>query len=257
MQTRLMSFNLRYANDEDPYPWSKREKAICQVIQHHAPDVLGTQEMTPEMLEALKEALPDYHSFGAHRREGDEANTVFIRKQAWELEKEDTFWLSQSPEKPGSLDWGSLPRICTWAVLRSVTNPSARIRIMNTHLDHESPYARQQGALIIKQHLEEFEADETLPTFILGDMNEGPNGEAINILGSCKTEAGAVEHVHDQLPALEPTFHNFKEVEEGEPIDYIFFSPDISIERVLIVRDRPDLVFPSDHDPVFIEATLK
>ena len=36
-------------------------------------------------------------------------------------EKGGTFWLSETPEEPGSIGWGAAcPRVCSWLVLREV-----------------------------------------------------------------------------------------------------------------------------------------
>ncbi|WP_246218307.1 endonuclease/exonuclease/phosphatase family protein [Litoribacterium kuwaitense] len=256
MNVRCMTFNLRHANENDPSPWSRRKDAIVDVIQAREPSLLGTQEMLPEMLKELTSALPDYEAIGAFRRDKDEANTLFVHRDHWQVDNHHTFWLSTTPEDPGSFDWGSIPRICTYAELTSKQHSDVRIRVMNTHLDHESPYARHQGALIIRQYFDELQQKEAMPTLLMGDMNEGLKGQAINVFQSLSTANGTFKSVFDQAITLEETFHHFGEFKEGDPIDFIFYSREWTWEKTEIVRDRPNGIYPSDHDPVLADFRL-
>ena len=69
----------------------------------------------------LDSILTDYASAGAGRDDGAKAgemNPVFYKKDKFDLVRTITFWLSDTPEVPGSKGWGaSLPRIVTWMEL--------------------------------------------------------------------------------------------------------------------------------------------
>jgi len=56
---------------------------------------------------------------GAGRDDGKtkgEYSAILYRRERFEVEQGGTFWLSDTPEVPGSITWGNAcTRICTWA----------------------------------------------------------------------------------------------------------------------------------------------
>ena len=51
----VMSFNV-WGNDR----WPERREALQETIRRHRPDIIGLQEVTPDILEAIVEALPTH-----------------------------------------------------------------------------------------------------------------------------------------------------------------------------------------------------
>ena len=119
---RVMSFNIRYNNPDDGiHAWDNRKENVVKLIRHYNPDVLGLQEALSGQISYLNDQLPDYHWIGVGRDDGETAgeySPVFCKKDRFELIKSDYFWLSDTPEQPGSMGWdAACPRIVTWLQL--------------------------------------------------------------------------------------------------------------------------------------------
>jgi hypothetical protein len=70
----------------------------------------------------LEAGLPNYNYVGVGRDDGitkGEFSAIFYKKSDLRVLQEDTFWLSETPEKV-SVGWdAALPRICTYAQFRT------------------------------------------------------------------------------------------------------------------------------------------
>src|SRR5690606_12494158 len=119
-ELRVMKFNIRYgtANDGEDH-WDKRKDMVVEVLRRHRPDIVGLQEALRFQIDFIREALPAYEELGVGREDGKRAGeyTVILHlKDRFSAEEQGTFWLSDTPEVPGSRTWGNrIPRICTWA----------------------------------------------------------------------------------------------------------------------------------------------
>ncbi len=119
---KVMSFNVRTPADTEPGKrWPDRRDAMVKVILDAHPAVIGTQELVKEQADYLSEHLPGYRWFGEGRRggSGDEHMGVFYDSKVLAIEESGNFWLSDTPDAPGSITWGNLyPRMVTWALFR-------------------------------------------------------------------------------------------------------------------------------------------
>src|SRR5688572_30355099 len=120
---RVMSFNIRYGTAKDgPNHWDLRRDLLVDTIRKFDPDLLGTQETLLEQAEYLAEKFPQYDWLGVGRddakRKG-ESVAIFWRKDRFEKLDAGHFWLSETPEVPGSKSWDTaLTRMTTWVKLR-------------------------------------------------------------------------------------------------------------------------------------------
>ena len=122
-ELRVMTFNLRVRKRLDgPNIWDLRRDLVVERIRDFDPDLLGTQEGLDFMESYLKQQLKDYTFFGAGVGDGSpvgEMCGVFYRTARFELLDRGLFWLSTTPDQPGSHAWGSfIPRMVTWVKLR-------------------------------------------------------------------------------------------------------------------------------------------
>ena len=60
---KVMTMNVRVANETDPYPWSKRKIAMREFLKVNQPDVFGTQETLYFVIKDLLEGLVENWSF--------------------------------------------------------------------------------------------------------------------------------------------------------------------------------------------------
>jgi len=115
-----MSFNLRYDNPADGYHgWAYRRDWAGSIVRLYAPDVLGVQEALAGQVADLAVRAPDMGWVGVGRDDGVAAGefaAIFYRAARLSLLAKGTFWLSKTPEVPGSRNWKACcVRIVTWA----------------------------------------------------------------------------------------------------------------------------------------------
>lgn len=170
---RAMTFNVRYDTEADgERSWDDRKEMVASVVRFHRPDVVGVQETLKHQYDYLREHLPEYAWVGVGREDGDaegEFGPVGYRQTRFECVDESTFWLSETPDVPGSTDWGSdCPRMVTWVELRDRTTDD-RIFHFNTHFDHRSALARERGAALLRERVAALAGDA--PAVVTGDLN--------------------------------------------------------------------------------------
>lgn len=255
---RAMTFNIRFGTAPDgENAWPKRRELLMSTIRDADPDVLGVQEALRSQLDELTKKFPQYALVGIGREAngGGEYSAIFFRRARFELAAADTFWLSATPESPGSRSWGNtLPRICTWVRLLDRTT-GRRIWIFNTHWDHESQPARLESGRLIAQRIKAIPPDE--PVLVLGDFNAGEQNPAIAAL----TDDGRL--LRDSFRELHPrdehagTFHGFGGVPGKEKIDGIWMRGPWRVVDAAIVHAHEGARFPSDHFPVTATVALE
>lgn len=254
MKITVMTFNLRYDKpDLGMRQWEKRVGAIASVIQYYQPHLLGTQEGKTHQLIDLQALLPDYKFIGGDRTgtgEGEHC-AIFYHPQYLNLQKTEDFYLSDTPEIPGSITWGTrLPRMATWANF-IVVNFGISINIINTHLDHENAKARELGAGLISQRLQEFTPEDYL--LLTGDFNANPTTKARQILASNPKIQDALVNIS---LAKQKTFHEFTG-NAWDAIDTIYCDRRFQIEQVMIDNQKWECVWPSDHFPVIVKLSIE
>jgi hypothetical protein len=100
------NYNLRYDNKGDSGNlWVNRAPVITNLVQFHDFDIFGTQEGLKNQLEDLKKGLTAYSYYGIGRDDGKEKgehSAVFYKTDKFKVLSQGDFWLSETPEKPGS-----------------------------------------------------------------------------------------------------------------------------------------------------------
>jgi endonuclease/exonuclease/phosphatase family metal-dependent hydrolase len=251
----VMSFNIRYGTAPDgENAWEQRRDLLVGTVVAHDPDILGVQEALRFQLDAIGAALPGHTEIGVGRDDGDTAGeyaALLVRRGRFDVDTSGTFWLSDTPEVPGSMSWGNrVTRICTWVVLRDRAT-GGRLAVFNTHLDHESQPARERGGGLILERVEQHAAG--LPVLLLGDFNAGEDNPALALVRA----AGFVDTYRavDPDSAGDGTFSGFRGDSTGAKIDHVLARGDWKVETADILRRRGGTRDPSDHFPVV--ATLR
>jgi endonuclease/exonuclease/phosphatase family metal-dependent hydrolase len=257
----VMTFNIRYATAPDgANAWDKRKDLVRDAIRQFGPDLLGTQEVLAVQADFLASELPEFQLIGVGRDDGKRAgefSAVLFRRDRFEIFDSGTFWLSETPEKPGSKSWdSSLPRVATWVRLRDRANDGRQICYLNTHWDHRGNRARVESARIIHRWIAEHAAGAI--SVLTGDLNVTDEHEGYRTLVANDAEPqlhDVYRQAHPQAAAEEATFHNFLGGRRGRRIDFIFASPECRAVEAAIVYANRDGQYPSDHYPV--TATLE
>lgn len=253
---RVTSFNIRLsAVDDGPNHWKLRKEALLKAIRSADPDLLGTQETCLDQRDFLIEQLPDYAAVAAGRDDGKDAGemtAVFYRRDRFELLASGHFWLSETPEAPGSKNWdAAITRMATWLRLRDLRSPNAQpIFVINTHFDHVGERARLESAKLLRRRVAEL--GEGCSVVVMGDFNCDEDSPPYAAL--METPAGASKivdtyrAVHRQRAVDEATFQAFKaDATRGSRIDFIFAGEHLRAVDATIDRAKHDGRLPSDH----------
>jgi len=255
---RVMTFNLRLDVASDgPNAWPHRRDRVAGLIRFHQADVVGVQEALAHMLTELDAQLPGFSRVGVGRADGKaggEFSAIFYRTDRLELLDSGTFWLSPTPEVPGSKGWdAAIERIATWGRFRDRRTGCVHVHL-NTHFDHIGEQARQESARLIRRRLATLSTG--VPAFVTGDLNTDPTSVAYRIFtrdsipGAIAPLRDAHEVSRDGHYGPESTWTAFREIEPGQRIDYVLVASPIPVMAHGILTDRWDGRFPSDHLPV-------
>jgi endonuclease/exonuclease/phosphatase family metal-dependent hydrolase len=252
---RVMSYNLRFDNPGDGVnQWSLRRKNVYELLKKTNPDIWGTQEGLQNQLDDIKQNLP-YEYLGAGRDDGKskgEFSAILYKKEIYKVLDQNTFWLSETPDVPGSKSWdAAITRIVTWAKFQH-NKSKAVFYVFNTHFDHIGVQARLKSAELIKQKIKEIAG--TYPVILTGDFNSEPADAPYSFLAKDETYL----LIDSGNGNTQGTFCTFEvNSQPCRRIDYIFHSPSIKSEGYTVVTDNNGHYYPSDHLPVLTTLQMK
>ena len=265
LQVDVMSFNIRYGSASDgENHWDNRKGLVADVLRTHLPDLVGLQEALRFQIDAIRQALPRYGEIGAGRDDGKERgeySAILYLTDRFDVDKQGTFWLSDTPEVPGSRSWGNdIPRICTWARFIDKRTTSA-FYVFNAHLDHRSQPSRERGAELIARRINQRSHHD--PVLLTGDLNAAEDNPAIRYLKGLAPHIPSLEDKSAPVPPFVDTFRivcpetndvgtfsGFDGWRTGGKIDYVLATPSIDVIDAKIVYDNDARRYPSDHYPV-------
>ena len=280
---RVMTYNIRNsANDKKTEnAWKLRREDFANAVRSENPDVIGFQEVLPDQRKWLEERFPDYFFSGEGRnadRVRGESSPVAFRKSRFDLVRTGTFWLSETPDVPGSKGWDAMfPRVCTYAVLRDKAT-GRTFSFANTHTDHRGRVAREKGMLLAIERMKKF--GKGAPVVFTGDHNcleyEAPAVAVSKVLKdamylSKTTPEGAWRtfnywHWNEkELTIAEAMKRDVRsrsipgDDSDMKRIDYIYVSPGTEVlDYRTIPATRPGMrLYPSDHFPTVATLVFK
>ncbi len=253
---KVLSCNIRtsLANDGDNH-WNNRKGLFAKIVAAHAPDIFCVQEMTAQQMAEVSAAFPDFASCGTIDEPlGDRPiNSIFYKKDAWQLLAANGYWLSDKPHVPGSRFRDSAcVRIANHARLKERAT-GLEFRLINTHLDHIGQIARENQAKIINEDAAAFPAE--YPQILTGDMNCDSSNKAIAIFKAAgwRDSYAAIHGTED--PGF--TYHAFQGPRFESTIgkmDWVFWRGALKPTNAEVIADSDGQRFPSDH--YFVSATF-
>lgn len=247
---RVMSYNLRFDNPGDGVnQWSQRKESVYALLKKMNPDILGVQEGLQNQLEDIRQHLP-YEYLGAGRDDGKgkgEFSAIFYKKEKYKVLEQNTFWLSETPDVPGSKSWdAAITRIVTWAKFQHKKS-KAIFYVFNTHFDHIGVQARLKSAELIKQKIKDIASMH--PVILTGDFNSEPTDPPYSTL----TQEDSFPLFDSGKGDSEGTFCTFEVGSQPcRRIDYIFHSSSLKSEEYRVIKDHNGRYYPSDHLPVMV-----
>jgi endonuclease/exonuclease/phosphatase family metal-dependent hydrolase len=249
----VMTFNLRFASPNKPNSWPERRPVMRATIESVAPDLIGTQEGLHAQLGDIAADLPDFAWTGVGRDDGvtkGEFAAVFYRKSRLETLATNHFWLSGTPEIPGSATWGNKARrMVTWLKFRD-RQTGQEFFLFNTHFDHLVQFAREESAKLIRKRVTEL--DTKLPVLVIGDFNAAAEtNQVYHILTGENFMQDAWTMTTNRIGDGLRTYNEFKpDILPGPRIDWILTRGAVTVERAEVVTFSRNGQWPSDHFPV-------
>jgi endonuclease/exonuclease/phosphatase family metal-dependent hydrolase len=109
---------------------------VASQILFHNVQLLGVQEALHIQMVELKERLPHFNYVGGGRDDGKEKGeyaAIFYDTTRLQVLQSAMFWLSLTPEVPGSKSWdAAITRIVTWAKFKD--RKTKRSSLLSIHI---------------------------------------------------------------------------------------------------------------------------
>lgn len=261
---KVMSFNVRTANAADGVnDWDGNRKNLVEdTIRAFGPDLVGFQEDLKRQRDFIADQFPGYTVYGRGAEGGNSGEyvSVMYRNSRFDELGRGNFWLSTTPDVPGSESWGTaFPRMVTWIKLSDTKNPGFDFVIMNTHWDHVSSTARVNSATLMRQKIHDLFSG--IPVIVTGDFNADQGGDAYQRMRGLD-DFDTVRNLGDTYREIHPgdagtvgTAHGFDGTAGDGRIDWILRDNDFTTIDANIDRTSFNGFYPSDHFP--INATLR
>lgn len=251
-RTSVMSFNIRFAGgDRGPNAWARRAELVRESIRSADPDLLGLQEVEAVQADWLVANFPDHTFVGVGRLDGRRAGEfapVMFKTDRYTLLASGHFWLSPTPDLPGSRGWdAACERMATWARLRDQSTGRV-VLVMNTHLDHVGQQARLRSAELIRTRIDSLR--DGADVIVTGDFNTAGDGPVQAALTAPGGLADTYRRLFPNPDAMQATFCEWTGRVVGDRIDWILASPELAVESAVIDRRMHQRRTPSDHYPV-------
>lgn len=282
---RVLTFNIlasqpSWETDAKCEPWAVRKPIVLEVMQNQTGgtpyDFIGTQETSihPEpalhQVNQLAAEMTGYKSLYAActgeknspaAKKFSLSNMIFWRADRWELDRRDhgTFWLSDTPETPGSNQWApggkGGQRNVTYGLFHEIANgkrTGKKVYFYNTHLNVHVPDARVKSALLIMERIRT-RYSPSAPVILTGDFNARRDTIIYKYLTGSPVTFD--DQKHTPPLALIEAFEKTGPRDALPRIDFIFSTPDLIPRSAAKILTRRNGVRPSNHDPV--EAMLE
>ncbi|MBO7171911.1 MAG: endonuclease/exonuclease/phosphatase family protein, partial [Bacteroidaceae bacterium] len=213
--------------------------------------IVGMQEVLNDQLTYLQSSLKEYSYIGVGRTDGNtegEYSCIFYKKDKYEVLDQGNFWLSETPEKVGSIGWdAAIERIASWGKFRDKKTGKIFMAV-NTHFDHVGVEARKQSALLIIKKIREIVG--TRPAVVTGDFNITDQNEAYKTMVTNKFVLKDAFKISPSHGGVRYTCNGFGRtpVAKREKIDFIFVTPKINVIRTVTPLDVANHII-SDHNP--------
>lgn len=252
----VMSFNVRYgtAGDGENH-WNKRKDVLVDAVRTLAPDVMGTQECLEFQAKYIAEKLPEYAWIGVGREKNGkgEMTAVFYKKDTLAVEESGHYWLSETPDVPGSMSWNTAcTRMVTWARFKHIAT-GGTFYYANTHFDHVSDLARVNAAKLMTSRLPQGET-----VVVTGDFNaDAEKSTCWQTFKECGFTDAWLTAAEKSGPSV--TFGGYGppgDQQDGR-IDWILYKGNVTVQKMETSLFNKDGRYPSDHYPVVAKLVVK
>jgi len=253
LELTAMTYNVRYGTaDDGENHWRHRKDIFIRSIEAYDPDIIGTQETLVFQADYIQEQLPEYRWLGIGRDkngQGEYCAIVYRWREYIPLESK-TFWLSETPDVPGSRSWdASLHRIVTYAKFHHWRSGTI-FHLYNTHFDHRGVEARLKSAQLLADYVEKHH-DDDYPVVVLGDFNARAEiDEPYTVFIDRGFRDAWTEAPETVGPPV--TWSAFRDPipDSNRRIDWILYRGPVTASKCETILYNEDGRYPSDHYPV-------
>jgi len=275
---RVATFNLLCEHLLTGPTWSERRPLMRRSIEIAHADVLGLQEVLPSRLEDAANLVapltlvpgpatgaPRWFASRAspERNQAGEHLPIAYRADRFELLDTGGFWLSETPDRPGSLlPFAPTPFLVHWTRL-AARDASESLLVMNAHFGH-APWHHAPTARIVATQLAELEPaalgrrdgpPSATSAFLVGDFNAVPSSLLLRSLtspsGAGFVNAARTARTHAGPPV---TYHWGRGATRlGLTLDYVLARTARSANLAEVIDLHEGRLYPSDHHLVVVE----
>lgn len=228
---KVMSFNIRHNDANDPQSLDERKEIILQVIIENDPAIVGLQEFSNDWFEAW--LPPKMESLGYdvyNPTDFSSPKAIFYKSDRFTRKDEGNFTVILSEQRSG-----------TWVILEDVIT-NKQYFVSNSHwttyLSSERVFTADKILDVIDEH------SQGLPLIIFGDFNAQPGTPEITTI----KDANGFDLVSTHSETGD-TFHGWH-AEGKSKLDWIFSSRDLGYLSTAVITTTYDGYWPSDHWPI-------
>ena len=252
----IMNINIRYINKIDGINiWENRKNKLIELLLNKTADIFFFQEITRPQSKFINKYLSSIYEFVGEYRDSTKTSekcSICVNKLKYTIIHSGQFWLSSTPNIPGSNDFGNFfPRTCTWASFKQIGGIT--LLFMNVHLDHANKRAHLPciRVLLDEEEIIEKKFIDIKFVFIGGCFYCEERDEEINYIK---------KRGYNEIK-FENTYHGFSGNAKNH-WDYMFWKEksgeDIELKDVYVLKkeatiDKSKNYYISDHYPVYAE----
>ena len=249
MELKIISFNIRCADDADGHSIEARAPRLAAVTLPLDADLIGFQEYKPKWEAHIEKYFgAEYEIFNKYRREDKpESTPILWKKNKFKVLNKGYFWLSDTPEvESGGWDSIGCYRICEYVWLEPVNGGKA-FTFMNTHFGFGDD-CQISSARLIYEYSKKI---SDLPTFVTGDFNMTSKSAGYGEMTKYFTDVNAVT-----AKDTRHTFHGYYLKDNACHIDYCFTDEKTKPLSWSLIDGKVDGKFPSDHYGIEIKIEI-
>lgn len=242
----VITSNIRFSTTDDGlHSWENRCQLLAQILLSHRPAIVCTQEGREPQLRELANLLSPLKLVANGRPWIAERMypCIFVDPTVVEVFENGDFWLSETPQVPGSVSFDSaFPRLCSWAHVRL---HGQKFLVASTHFDHVMSETRNKQAAVLVTQLKLLLAPGE-KVLLMGDFNDGPTSTARSIIQTALTDL-----TDPWKKPEESSHHPFNgDCPAGSRIDWILLPSELKVEDIFLDKTNEQGKWPSDHFPV-------
>mgnify|MGYP003307767427 CR=1 FL=1 len=253
----IMSSNMRYyqgtvkGQDTGDHAWEKRRKGYYKMVNTMHPTIMGVQEAEMNQVSDVVSNCPGYAYIGVGRTDGEskgESTSIFYKTEDVSIEEWGTFWLSDTPDVPGTHFPGTdSPRCATWAVVKLKKLDKEYFHV-NTHTSYESDPLKKEVKLLVEMVGKL--CPEGIPVMMTADWNVEEDDPALaEIFAASFISARKEAKVSDN----QYTFSAWS-TSSKQHLDHIFLKGMGKVQQFTRVPAVWETYAISDHYPVYTIA---